>query len=193
MLQTHPRNEPISRRPFLFPFLFLYFSLLLLLSVLSYKYLIGVRKDATRRRERKRVLSELYLWGAECSHVENEEGTIKRYFNNTSSKLPIMVHARDDRPPRAEKLFHAESSGRDFFFFFSFFLFLRDEGARSYISLVALRVRGFDVSKRPTKLLRPLADFSTTTSRIDEKSRVRLNRVARNSGNETKFFVKPSD
>lgn len=123
MLQTHPRNEPISRRPFLFPFLFLYFSLLLLLSVLSYKYLIGVRKDATRRRERKRVLSELYLWGAECSHVENEEGTIKRYFNNTSSKLPIMVHARDDRPPRAEKLFHAESSGRDFFFFSPFFFF----------------------------------------------------------------------
>lgn len=64
-------------------------------------------KDATRL-EKGRV-SELYpslsLWRAECSHVENEEGTIKRYFNNTSSKLPIMVHARDDRPPRAEKLF----------------------------------------------------------------------------------------
>lgn len=65
MLQTHPRNEPISRRPFLFPFLFLYFSLLLLLSVLSYKYLIGVRfarKDATRRpleKEREFFLSSI--------------------------------------------------------------------------------------------------------------------------------------
>lgn len=64
MLQTHPRNEPISRRPFLFPFLFLYFSLLLL-SVLSYKYLIGVRfarKDATRRpleKEREFFLSSI--------------------------------------------------------------------------------------------------------------------------------------
>ena len=100
--------------------------------------------------------------------MENEEGTIKRYFNNTSSKLPIMVHARDDRPPRAEKLFHVESSERDPFFPF-FFFFLRDEGARSYISLVALRVRGFDVSKRPTKLLRPW--HGLFNSRIDEKPR----------------------
>lgn len=105
----------------------------------------------------------------------------------------LLWCTRETIGPQGPKNSSTRSLAGEISFFFSFFLFLRDEGARSYISLVALRVRGFDVSKRPTKLLRPLADFSTTTSRIDEKSRVRLNRVARNSGNETKFFVKPSD
>lgn len=60
---------------------------------------------------------------------------------------------------------------------FSSFLFLCDEGARSYISLVALRVRGFDVSKRPTKLLRPWRTFQPHFSRIGVAS---LSRAARN-------------